>query len=110
MPDLHARLLADVLSIGAPYPLVLTGGYAIFRKSVDQRDADEQVVNVRRASLDRKIKEVREGLPLQPDEETQASLWAMQQYARALRERGAAAPGEHPEALAYLHDRPGPDA
>nr|WP_206313557.1 nucleotidyl transferase AbiEii/AbiGii toxin family protein [Streptomyces coryli] len=29
MPELHARLLADVLAIGAPYPLVLTGGYAV---------------------------------------------------------------------------------
>lgn len=29
MPELHARLLADVLAIGSPYPLVLTGGYAV---------------------------------------------------------------------------------
>ncbi|MFJ6798093.1 nucleotidyl transferase AbiEii/AbiGii toxin family protein [Streptomyces sp. NPDC091268] len=29
MPDLHARLLADVLALGSPYPLVLTGGYAV---------------------------------------------------------------------------------
>lgn len=29
MPDLHARLLADVLTLGSPYPLVLTGGYAV---------------------------------------------------------------------------------
>lgn len=29
LPDLHARLLADVLALGAPYPLVLTGGYAV---------------------------------------------------------------------------------
>lgn len=27
--DLHRRLLADVLAIGAPYPLVITGGYAV---------------------------------------------------------------------------------
>ncbi|MGW7207110.1 nucleotidyl transferase AbiEii/AbiGii toxin family protein [Streptomyces sp. NPDC054837] len=26
--DLHRRLLADVLAIGTPYPLVITGGYA----------------------------------------------------------------------------------
>ncbi|MFF7473492.1 hypothetical protein [Streptomyces sp. NPDC008092] len=26
--DLHRRLLADVLSVGTPYPLALTGGYA----------------------------------------------------------------------------------
>ncbi|MFF1451130.1 nucleotidyl transferase AbiEii/AbiGii toxin family protein [Streptomyces sp. NPDC058274] len=29
MPELHARLLADVITLGAPYPLVLTGGYAV---------------------------------------------------------------------------------
>lgn len=29
MPELHTRLLADVLAIGSAYPLVLTGGYAI---------------------------------------------------------------------------------
>ncbi|MGW2835833.1 nucleotidyl transferase AbiEii/AbiGii toxin family protein [Streptomyces sp. NPDC001286] len=29
MPELHARLLADVISLGSPYPLVLTGGYAV---------------------------------------------------------------------------------
>lgn len=27
--DLHRRLLADVLDIGTPYPLVITGGYAV---------------------------------------------------------------------------------
>ncbi|MFG2639175.1 nucleotidyl transferase AbiEii/AbiGii toxin family protein [Streptomyces sp. NPDC048362] len=29
LPDLHARLLADVLAIGSPYPLAITGGYAV---------------------------------------------------------------------------------
>jgi hypothetical protein len=29
MPELHARLLADVITLGSPYPLVLTGGYAV---------------------------------------------------------------------------------
>lgn len=29
MPELHARLLEDVLALGSPYPLVLTGGYAV---------------------------------------------------------------------------------
>lgn len=29
MPELHKRLLADVITLGSPYPLVLTGGYAI---------------------------------------------------------------------------------
>ena len=29
LTDLHRRLLRDVLEIGSPYPLVLTGGYAV---------------------------------------------------------------------------------
>ncbi|WP_151771047.1 nucleotidyl transferase AbiEii/AbiGii toxin family protein [Streptomyces abyssomicinicus] len=29
LPDLHARLLADVLALGSPYPLVITGGYGV---------------------------------------------------------------------------------
>lgn len=29
LTDLHRRLLADVLAIGTPYPLVITGGYAV---------------------------------------------------------------------------------
>ncbi|MFI9825260.1 nucleotidyl transferase AbiEii/AbiGii toxin family protein [Streptomyces sp. NPDC052013] len=29
MPELHMRLLADVVALGSPYPLVLTGGYAV---------------------------------------------------------------------------------
>lgn len=29
LSDLHRRLLADVIAIGAPYPLVITGGYAV---------------------------------------------------------------------------------
>jgi hypothetical protein len=28
-PALHARLLADVLATGSPYPWVITGGYAV---------------------------------------------------------------------------------
>ncbi|MGW1614575.1 hypothetical protein ACWCQZ_35055 [Streptomyces sp. NPDC002285] len=28
MPELHTRLLANVIALGSPYPLVLTGGYA----------------------------------------------------------------------------------
>ncbi|MFJ4633667.1 nucleotidyl transferase AbiEii/AbiGii toxin family protein [Streptomyces sp. NPDC088847] len=29
LPPLHERLLADILNLGSPYPLVLTGGYAV---------------------------------------------------------------------------------
>ncbi|MGP3982909.1 nucleotidyl transferase AbiEii/AbiGii toxin family protein [Streptomyces sp. KR80] len=29
LTELHRRLLADILAIGSPYPLVITGGYAV---------------------------------------------------------------------------------
>ncbi|MFI8888228.1 hypothetical protein [Streptomyces sp. NPDC053813] len=29
MSELHTRLLTDVITLGSPYPLVLTGGYAV---------------------------------------------------------------------------------
>lgn len=29
LSDLHRRPLSDVLAIGTPYPLVVTGGYAV---------------------------------------------------------------------------------
>ncbi|MDI5907767.1 MULTISPECIES: hypothetical protein [Streptomyces] len=29
MPELHTRLLADVIALGSPYPLVRTGEYAL---------------------------------------------------------------------------------
>ncbi|QUW94439.1 hypothetical protein KE639_05701 [Streptomyces sp. V17-9] len=29
MPELHTRLLTDVIALGSPYPLILTGGYAV---------------------------------------------------------------------------------
>lgn len=29
MPELHTRLLADVIVLGSPYPLALTGGYTM---------------------------------------------------------------------------------
>lgn len=37
LDPLHRRLLADVLSIGSPYPLVLTGGYAVQAHGLVQR-------------------------------------------------------------------------
>ncbi|MEB8338530.1 nucleotidyl transferase AbiEii/AbiGii toxin family protein [Streptomyces endophyticus] len=41
LPDLHARLLADVLAIGAPYPLVLTGGYAVQAHEIVDRPSQD---------------------------------------------------------------------
>ncbi|MFI6892881.1 nucleotidyl transferase AbiEii/AbiGii toxin family protein [Streptomyces sp. NPDC050256] len=29
LPPLHEKLLADIIDLGSPYPLVLTGGYAV---------------------------------------------------------------------------------
>ncbi|WP_443075494.1 hypothetical protein [Streptomyces sp. NBC_01483] len=42
MPDLHTRLLADVIALGARYPLVLTGGYAV-RARVNRPSQDLDV-------------------------------------------------------------------
>lgn len=47
LDGLHRRLLADVLAIGEPYPLVITGGYVVQahglvnRLSQDLDDATE---------------------------------------------------------------------
>jgi predicted nucleotidyltransferase component of viral defense system len=44
MPELHTRLLADVLAIGSPYLLVLTGGYAVrAHRLVDRPSQDLDV-------------------------------------------------------------------
>ncbi|MEV4431896.1 nucleotidyl transferase AbiEii/AbiGii toxin family protein [Streptomyces sp. NPDC049585] len=39
--DLHRRLLADVVAIGSPYPLVLTGGYAVQAHGLVERLSDD---------------------------------------------------------------------
>ncbi|RFU86893.1 hypothetical protein DY218_09625 [Streptomyces triticagri] len=41
MPDLHARLLADVVAIGAPFPLVLTGGYGVQAHELLERTSND---------------------------------------------------------------------
>ncbi|MEW1649114.1 nucleotidyl transferase AbiEii/AbiGii toxin family protein [Streptomyces sp. NPDC091219] len=41
LPDLHARLLADVLAIGSPYPLVITGGYAVQAHALLERPSQD---------------------------------------------------------------------
>ncbi|AWW43205.1 hypothetical protein ADL00_41520 [Streptomyces sp. AS58] len=44
MPELHTRLLADVIALGSPYPLVLTGGYAVrAHRLVDRPSQDLDV-------------------------------------------------------------------
>ena len=41
MPDLHARLLDEVLTLGSPYPLVLTGGYAVQAHQLTARPSQD---------------------------------------------------------------------
>jgi hypothetical protein len=44
LTELHRRLLNDVLSVGARYPLVITGGYAVQAHGlVDRRSRDLDV-------------------------------------------------------------------
>ncbi|MGD6743005.1 hypothetical protein ACOKM3_14305 [Streptomyces sp. BH106] len=80
------------------------------RPGVDRQFADEQLVTVRGRALETAVKEVQDGLTSDPSEEAQRNLWSMQQYRMALREQGAAALGEHPEALVCLHDQLGSPA
>ncbi|MFJ7902882.1 nucleotidyl transferase AbiEii/AbiGii toxin family protein [Streptomyces sp. NPDC096198] len=37
LPEPHRRLLADVLAVGAPYPLVIAGGYAVLAHGLVDR-------------------------------------------------------------------------
>jgi hypothetical protein len=49
MPELHRRLLADVMALGSPYPLVLTDGYAVRAHQLvnrPSRDLDVATVTV----------------------------------------------------------------
>ncbi|MEV0446048.1 hypothetical protein AB0I84_36835 [Streptomyces spectabilis] len=47
---LHRRLLADVLAIGTPYPLVITGGYAVQAHGLADRGAVRDLIDVHAAS------------------------------------------------------------
>ncbi|GGV57362.1 DNA primase [Streptomyces spectabilis] len=72
---------------------------AIMRRTVDEAYAGEQLVTVRLRAVDRRIRDVQgtftrlSGSHGDPEQLTavQNELWILQQYARALRERGAAA-------------------
>ncbi|MFF2852091.1 nucleotidyl transferase AbiEii/AbiGii toxin family protein [Streptomyces sp. NPDC058001] len=60
---LHHRLLADVLAIGAPYPLVITGGYAVQAHGlVDRLSQDLDVATESPAPIDEIIRTVGDGL------------------------------------------------
>jgi hypothetical protein len=49
MPELHTRLLADMMALDSPYPLVLTSGYAVRAHQLVNRpsqDLDAATVTV----------------------------------------------------------------
>ncbi|MGW7071844.1 nucleotidyl transferase AbiEii/AbiGii toxin family protein [Streptomyces sp. NPDC054855] len=63
LSHLHRRLLADVLAIGAPYPLVITGGYAVQAHGlVDRLSQDLDVATENPAPMDEIARTVRDGL------------------------------------------------
>ncbi|MGW6605643.1 nucleotidyl transferase AbiEii/AbiGii toxin family protein [Streptomyces sp. NPDC055036] len=63
LTKLHRRLLADVLAIGAPYPLVITGGYAVQAHGlVDRLSQDLDVATESPAPIDEIIRTVGDGL------------------------------------------------
>ncbi|MET8412972.1 nucleotidyl transferase AbiEii/AbiGii toxin family protein [Streptomyces sp. NPDC005195] len=63
LPGLHARLLADVLAIGSPYPLVITGGYAVQAHALIARPSqDLDVATENPAPMDEIIRTLTEGL------------------------------------------------
>lgn len=63
LTDLHRRLLADVLAIGTPYPLVITGGYAVQAHGlVDRLSQDLDVATENPASIAEIVAVVGDGL------------------------------------------------
>lgn len=63
LTDLHRRLLADVLAIGAPYPLVITGGCAVQAHGlVDRLSQDLDVATENPASIAEIVAVVSDGL------------------------------------------------
>ena len=63
MPELHTRLLADVIALGAPYPLVLTGGYAVrAHRLVDRPSQDLDVATENPAPMADIAGALRDGL------------------------------------------------
>lgn len=63
LPDLHARLLTDVLAIGSPYPLVITGGYAVQAHELLARPSqDLDVATENPAPMDEIVHTLTDGL------------------------------------------------
>ncbi|MET7453967.1 nucleotidyl transferase AbiEii/AbiGii toxin family protein [Streptomyces sp. NPDC005574] len=63
LSPLHRRLLSDVLAIGSPYPLVITGGYAVQAHGlVDRLSQDIDVATQNPAPVGEIIHTVSDGL------------------------------------------------
>ncbi|MEV6757664.1 nucleotidyl transferase AbiEii/AbiGii toxin family protein [Streptomyces sp. NPDC051214] len=63
LSDLHRRLLADVLTVGSPYPLVITGGYAVQAHGlVDRFSQDLDVATENPAPMEEIARAVSDGL------------------------------------------------
>ncbi|WP_438297266.1 nucleotidyl transferase AbiEii/AbiGii toxin family protein [Streptomyces sp. HUAS TT7] len=63
LTDLHRRLLADVLAVGTPYPLVITGGYAVQAHGlVDRLSQDLDVATENPAPIAEIVATVSDGL------------------------------------------------
>ncbi|MEV4439193.1 nucleotidyl transferase AbiEii/AbiGii toxin family protein [Streptomyces sp. NPDC049577] len=63
LPDLHRRLLTDLMDVGSPYPLVLTGGYAVQAHGlVDRLSSDLDLATEAPARMDAIVSSVRDGL------------------------------------------------
>ncbi|PWI05631.1 hypothetical protein DIZ27_37930 [Streptomyces sp. NWU339] len=63
LSELHRRLLADVLDIGTPYPLVITGGYAVQAHGlVDRLSQDVDVATENPAPISEIVCSVSHGL------------------------------------------------
>lgn len=63
LTELHRRLLTDVLAVGTPYPLALTGGYAVQAHGlVDRLSQDLDVATENPAGMEQIAATVRRGL------------------------------------------------
>lgn len=63
MPELHRRFLADVITLGSSYPLVLTGGYAVrAHRLVNRPSQDLDVATQNPAPMDDIAATLRSGL------------------------------------------------
>ncbi|UIX33455.1 nucleotidyl transferase AbiEii/AbiGii toxin family protein [Streptomyces sp. GQFP] len=63
LSGLHRRLLADVISIGTPYPLVITGGYAVQAHGlVDRLSQDIDVATENPAPMATIAQDLQQGL------------------------------------------------